>query len=429
MTSNIIKTFNSRVAAYDENLDTGGNINSEPSVKYDRDTNVNQLQEDPEYGGGFTRRRARGVAKYVLANYKKWGYDEPPTGEIDKNGRSIRDRVGIYQNRHGEWSYSPRRSLLANVRTLADYNIPVETLSWDKGTRRNMKLTDGVLAPSTHIGYDVDGEPVRAGDYTNVNKKGVVKKYLAEPMYHLGAMKSLVSEIYRHHTQQDKLDYKGLISDLASAVHLFHGSKVVDKSVGNENDVDGSGWHSLNPGEQPLYGGQHINVCVRNTANHTKVKESAIPLRKREISAIRDIHEDAKTANFVYCPCPICHYDRNSNGWNGIYDMQHHEAVANSAHPLYRKAYRSREGFGKPSTDVTGDLKVFGPVGMLAHHLGSLSTDSTRRYVRHLFRSRRQEKIDRENQPATPRWRGKTAPDVSFFGQEPSSGLYSDYED
>ena len=440
------KRFNSKIASdnvtptgYDPATDTNGENDGAIRVKYDQDTNYSQIGENPESGNGFTKRRAKNVAKYILKNYKSWGYSEPPTGDVkchtcgtintcsnDKHSKtSDRDLIGITKNRKGEWSYNERASRLANVRTLADYDIPVETRQWSgqSNQKRNLSLLEGVLTPSLHIGYDINGDQIHAGQYTNKNKSGKIMQYTADPMHFLSIAHALRSRIYNKYLTADKLDVKGLFKDLASVTHLFHGHKITEDSPATSEDAPGTKWHGLEAGQSPLYGGEHINICVNNMAHATTPKESVVLKSKSAFARLRSIHDDAKTADFVLDNCPFCHYDHgHTNVFNSIWDMQHHKKVANSTDPLIRRAYRSSGGFGKGKNSVVGDPSIVGPVGLLSHHIGSWPTDSTNRYLKHLFRSYKAEARARANGEKPPRIRDITSPlPYSLFAQENES--------
>ena len=446
--------FNSRLAtadggSYDPELDANGDTDSAVTVRYDRHTNRSQLEEDPEYGTGYTARAAKGVARSVLKATAAAGLAEPPEGDVfchkcnslntcsnpqhDDAKVSDRDLCGIIKNkRTGEWSYSRAKSKLANVRTLADYGtVPLETLSWkdEPNQNRNITLLDGVLRPSTHIGFDPNGEPVAAGQYTNTDKSGKIKTYIANPLQHLATAVALRKRIYNLHlsgeANEGGVDTKELFKDLADVTHLFHGSKITDQSPATEDDEKGSSWHGLRAGEAPLYGGEHVNHCVRNVAKNTQPRKSMFFGNKRRAAIANDIHRDAKTSDFVLCNCPTCATDQHSNVFNSLWDMQHHKKVASSSNPMYRKAYASKYGFGKGKNSVIGDPSILGPVAIMAHHVGHWATDSSKRHIKHLFRRHQGEKQAIANHQSPEKYRSSGPFNGStIFGMDAMTGLY-----
>lgn len=408
--------FNSKTAATDEtpdassynpDLDMGGDTDSQFQVLHDPDTNHAQIDVDPERGGGSTKRAAKNAAKHILKNYKAMGYTEPPAGRTDKYGMTDRDILGIFKNRkNGEWQYSSKMSRLANPRTLADYMVtPVIPKAWKRmpNVSKQMTLGDGVRQPHLHVGFDLEGNEVHAGQMADGRT--------ADPLLHLGNAKALRDVLYGDLLENGKTDTKSFWEAAKQVAHFFHGRGATKADPLPEGSDARAKWHGLNPGEEPVKGHEHINTCVRNMAEHTEPAPGAS-------NGVKDMHNDAKSAYFVLDNCPMCAIDRQDDVAKSVFDVQHHARIMDSPDKLIREGYFHPTAFHRGTVSEIGEsLKSLGTVGALSPHRIVFGTDSMKKFVKTLAKRKKDKEERKQQEIPVPRSRADSRETGIDLGQ------------
>ena len=408
--------FNSKIAAneetpavssYNPDLDMGGDTDSQFQVLHDPYTGHAQIDVDPERGSGSTKRAAKNVAKHILKNYEAMGYTEPPTGRVDKYGISDRDILGIFKNKKNDkWQYSSKMSRLANPRTLADYMVtPVIPKAFKRmpNVSQQMTLGDGIRKPHLHVGFDLEGNEVHAGQTADGRT--------ADPLLHLGNAKALRDALYDDLLERGKTDTKSYWDAAKQVAHYFHGRGVTKADPLPEGSDAGTNWHGLQPGEEPAKGHEHMNTCIRTMAEHTEPAPGASP-------GVKDAHNDAKTAYFVMDNCPVCALDRQDDVTKSVIDVQHHARIMDSPDKLIKEAYFHPAAFhrGTPS-EIGESLKALGTVGALSPHRITFGTDSMKKFIKTINKRKKDKEESKEREIPVPRNRATSEETGIDLGQ------------
>jgi len=431
MTTNGKKAvFNSKYASKEENLadrvDSDYKDDSAStglSLVYDKHSGYVTQREDPEYSQ--SPKDAKRAAKSYIKSLAPGEQPHPDAVSL----------FGLKKNRLGQWSHDRGSSRLANVNTLADYaETPVipkarsgmtgYSSDFRFGVKPNLTIGDGILAPHMHIGYKTNEEsgeiePITAGEYQSRGKK-----YTAQPVKTIGAAKQyregLIERLFNSGRDVTGKDYWEEVHKPATL--LTHGRRITENDPATEGS-ENKNWHGFGPEGSPLHAQLQINPVVQTMCNHTILdheelgREEDVVKRFGEGSASKkalkslgelkaskaQLLEDGKTANFVMCHCPHCAVDQQANGFNSIFDMQHHQKAATHEDKKIREAYF--KGYPVPIHSELGRISDLGPVGKLCHHRTFAGTASYNRFVSHILKFHKERK-EGKTLPPIPTFRG-----------------------
>ena len=424
-------------------------LNKGLTMVYQEGSNYAVHKEDPDYY--LMPIQAKIVANTYLKSLKDGETPHPDAIE----------RMGIRQNRKGQWVYKANQSKIARTPTLGDYaSIPLKNIHFSQNDAHGnqytsivtpgIRLGDGLFEPHNIIGPDLMGDldqenklpTFKAGQYTakcnECHGSGCdgcnngQKTYIADPLQAIGQAQQETENSYKNLIANGITDMKEYFKAGLKNSFRQHGRRVTsDDPLPEDATNKGSNWHGLPKGVSPYHLQLQIDPVVHNMANYHYLDTE--PLPKQEIikkradgttyvskkvdphlkKQIQNLLDDAPTSTFVKCNCPHDVINQSAQVLNQFYDVQHHNALASSEDEKVRKAYFT--GFPVPNSDRFGSAKDMGKVAKRVPHRIVWATDSAQRLINHMVKFNKAEfntpgfQLGRFNGP-----RFKNVPEINY---------------
>jgi hypothetical protein len=371
------------------------NVDDLLTIVKDQRTGHNYHEEDPNQG--HMNRRAALAAKHELkgcgpscrkgcsGGYKDRGLDAPPP--------IAQEIFGLRKNSDGDWHYHAPSSKLRRLTTLADIaNVPVVPTDFKNDERRahNQKISDFLYVPHIEITKPKrTKKALKAGQY--INREG--RPAFGHPMEKIGMVKQLLRHGYNNLIEEGNTNKADYYKTAKISAAISDGIRI---QPGDTRPSENEKFRHLSKGAVPANTMEELGHVIKNIVSHTQVDapNHEDPEHARRVKDMYEgLHREAKTAEFVMCPCPHCVLDQNLSAGNAVFDVQHHSRAASDVGGISDSYYA---GFPKGHSKELGEgldgrLTDLGESAMKSPHRVWWATPDADKYIKAAVRGRQNE--------------------------------------